>query len=273
MESDKIDSLIDDLEDTVNMIVPFQTKWKPVWGLIRDIGASFKDIRYPSQQAREDAWARFQSLVQRVKEGQANEQSQYEERARESERHKYEIMHCASMAIPRSDAIVHVVTFGISLLAKAAINKLIPGPPIDEERDILQSCSKSLAEGWALLSRYKGEMLGRDKHEAFEALRVARERLQEAWEEWKRGRQAAYEERQRNREVKRQSYEEQQRAREERATKHAAWRKRVETNIDNLEQRLEKLTAVLAHKESHLDELRDKRDSAWNDDFRERVEG
>lgn len=258
MESDKLDSLIDDLKDTVNTIVPFQTKWKPVWGLIRDIGASFKDIRYPNRQARKDAWARFQSLVQKVKECQANEQVQYEDRARKSEQHKYEILHCADMASPSSDFIVHLATGGLSLIAKAAID-LLPGPPVDDEKNELQRCSKALKKGWDLLSLYKDEMLGRDKHEAFKALQSAQQHLQERWDEWKQNRNAAYEKR--------------RGAAKERAEKHSAWMERVEANIDNLKQRLERLTSVLAHKESHLDELRDKRDSAWNDDFRDRVEG
>src|SRR5689334_10423292 len=183
MEGYKLDRFIDDLKYMVDTISPFQTKWKPVWQHIREIGVNFKDVQYPNQQAREKAWTRFQSLVKRVKEVQAEEQSQYEDRARKSEGHKNEILQCATLAIPRSDAIVHVATLGLSLVLKGAINKL-PGPPVDEERNTLQSCSQHLAEGWTLLSRYKGEMSGHDKHEAFEGLRAAQTRLDNAWEKW-----------------------------------------------------------------------------------------
>lgn len=92
-------------------------------------------------------------------------------------------------------------------------------------------------------------MLGRDKKEAFEALKQAQELLDAAWDRWKSARQDTWE------------------------ARREAWEERVQRNITNLKERLERLYGVLAHKEAHLEELQEKRDSAWSDDFRERVEG
>ena len=49
--------------------------------------------------------------------------------------------------------------------------------------------------------------------------------------------------------------------------------RKIEVNIRNLEERREKLNAVLAHKERHLDELNDKLRDARGDDFRSVVSG
>lgn len=106
-------------------------------------------------------------------------------------------------------------------------------------------------------------MLGRDKHEVFQKLQEVQDALNSAWAAWKESNQRLYE-------SKHEAYETRKQAALER---RAAFEDRVNANIGKLEDRLERLSSVLRHKEGHLDELRDKRDSAWNDDFRDRVEG
>ena len=59
----------------------------------------------------------------------------------------------------------------------------------------------------------------------------------------------------------------------ERQRKHDKWVERIEANIEKLEARRERLTEIIAHKEGHLDELHDKLNDAWNDDYRDRVSG
>lgn len=261
MEAAELDSLIDDLESALSDIVPLKTQWRPIWDLIRQIGSSFKGIRYPTPHTREQNWARFQALVQRVKEVQAEENQTRERMGSRSERYKNEILSKAACASPPSgieEAIAAVLLMPLHIVS-AAINAVLPGPPIDETKETLKACSQALAEGWQLLSEHKDDMLGRDKQVCFEALNAAKETLQYAWDRWKDAQQEAYEARCRNR--------------EEREAKRSGWRERVESNIDDLKQHLERLIGALAHKESHLDELRDKRDSAWSDSFRERVEG
>lgn len=262
MDSSEIDGLLDELETTVDSITPLQTKWKPVWDQIRAIAASFKGSRYPSRQEREEAWTRFQSLIGRVREVQAKEDRLRESMSGVSERHKYEILAKARDAIPAGNgfaeglASVFLAPIG---LAGALLNRFLPGPQVDETKEMLKACSEALSEGWALLSRHKVEMLGHDKQEAFEALTKAKESLQYAWDQWKEAQQKAYEAR--------------CQAREEREARHTVLRERVESHIEKLEQWLERLLEILTKREAHLEELREKRDSAWNDGFRERVEG
>ena len=141
----------------------------------------------------------------------------------------------------------------------AALSRLLPGAPVDERKEMLKTCSEVLCEGWGLLSRYKSEMLGGHKQEAFEALSKAKEILDNQWARWKETQQEAYEAR--------------CQIREEREAKRAVWRERTENNIGNLRQWLERFQEILANREAHLEELEEKRDTAWNDEFRERVEG
>jgi hypothetical protein len=262
MDSRELGDLLDELETTVDSVTPLQTKWKPVWDQIRAIAASFKGSRYPSRQEREEAWTRFQSLIGRVREVQTKEDELREGMAGTSERHKYEILAKARDAIPPDNgfaeglASVFLAPIG---LAGALLNRFLPGQPVDETKEALKACSEALSEGWALLSRYKGEMLGHDKQEVFAALTRAKESLQYAWDQWKEAQQKAYEAR--------------CQVREERETRRTDLRERVEGHVEKLERWLENLLEILPKREAHLEELREKRDSAWNDGFRERVEG
>lgn len=252
VDNSKLDNLLDLLERMVTNIRLCNTKWQPIWELIRNIGASFKKTYYPTLTDKQEAWDKFQSLVQRVKHAQAKEQKYREGMSDEYERHKYDILACASAAKPPSgleEAIAAIVVTFPRWVIRKAIDAVIPGPEIDEARETLDYCSKKLQEGWHLLSLHKQEMLGRDKKDAFEALKQSQELLDDAWGRWKSARQETWE------------------------SRREAWEVRVQRNIENLKERLDRLYGVLAHKEGHLEELQEKRDSARSDDFRELVEG
>jgi len=259
MDTSELNDLLDSLESKVNTASPLRTKWQPVWDLIRTIGASFKSVHYPTVESKQEAWHRFQSLVQRVKDIQAEERERREQMISASERHKDEILACASAATPPNaleEAIATIVLSPIEVPLKALVDAVLPGPEIDETRELLKYCSKKLSEGWHLLSLYKQEMLGRDKKEALDALKRAQELLDAAWSRYKSAREEARRVRQETRGAQREAREQ-----------------RIHENISNLKQRLERLYGVLEHKESHLEQLRPKRDSARTDDFRARVEG
>ena len=52
--------------------------------------------------------------------------------------------------------------------------------------------------------------------------------------------------------------------------KHRLFVERVKANIVKLEDKLVKAEAALQKQESHLDDLRDKYDTAWNDSYKDR---
>ena len=260
MDQSDLIAKIDDLEDDVDRAEPFKTKWADVWQVIKSISASFKQTRFDSPAKRVESWARFQSFVERVKEIQSDENNRRNRLKEVSSDHKDQILACASAANPPSgigDALLSVIMPVIPLM-KNTLDAVLPGPEIDETRQSLQYCSQKLKEGWRLLSDYRNEMTGRDKKEAFEALKDAQESLNDAWEKWK--------------EAKSRAHEARQQAWKAKQERHRQWEDRVRANIEKLEDRLQKLTDVLSHKESHLDDLHEKRDSARSDDFRARVE-
>ena len=260
MDSDELDGLIDELETAVEDAAPLQTKWKPVWDHIRAISAGFKGSRYSSREEREAAWTRFQSLIDRVKEIQSEENQLRESMRGVSERYRDEIIARAHTAIPPSgfeEGLAGAFLASINMLG-AAFSHLLPGTAVDERKEMLKTCSEVLREGWGLLSRHKSEMLGHHKQEAFEALSKAKEILDNQWAHWK--------------EIQQEAYEARCQIREECEVKRAAWRERTESNIENLRQWRERFRETLASREAHLEELEEKRDTAWNDEFRERVE-
>ena len=227
--------------------------WKAIWSLIKAIGANFKGSRFPTKEEHQAAWNQFQSLVASVKQTQNEERSQWNHNKQESERLKEEIIAQARAAQPPSgfaDAILAIMTGGISSILSAIMG------PFDERKRELESASNALKIGWSLLHEYKDRMIGKDKQEAFQALNSAKERLDAEWNTYKIERQRAHDNHQREREVKR-----------------SEWLSRTQDQIRNLEDRRERLSSVLSHKEAHLSSLYDQLGSARSDDFRSRVSG
>lgn len=222
------------------------TEWKSVWSQINKINTIFKEVRFPAREDREEAWKRFQKMVAKAKEAQQESHDAWDKKKHLSERHKDQILSRIRAAEPSSgiaDVILSIATGGISMALNAVLG------PFDEQKSELQRCSAALKEAGDLLHEYKDEMLGRDKHEVFQALQAARERLNAAWDTYKRNRESAY------------------------THQHADRTRRVNERIENLEERTERLSAVLAKKEAHLNDLYEKLSDARSDDFRGVVSG
>lgn len=262
-EGSEIERLLDTLESLIEEAEGRGKNWRDVWVEIKNIGRAFKDSRFPTAQDRQLAWNRFQSLVARVKARQEQAKRAVEGRIQESERHLDRILSYASSATPSSelaDVLFAVVTGGLSVVVQAGLEAILG--PFDERKLELQKCSQALKQGWAYLSQNKGDMLGKHKKEAFEALSKASDSLGAAWDTWKTGRQRAVE-----------HYRSQkQAAREARQAKREAWETRMRENISKLEDRLSRLESALERRRGNLSRLEDMRSSARSDAYRERVE-
>ncbi|MGQ0446563.1 MAG: hypothetical protein ACT4O2_15950 [Beijerinckiaceae bacterium] len=235
------------------------TQWRPIWDEIKQISGEFKNVRYPTRVARQAAWDRFQSLVQRVKQRQAADRREFDSRASASAERKEHILQAARDATPiclLTDDILGILESIVNIGVDAMTLGALPGGHTDDRLETLQYCSRRIKEGWALLEESKREMLGRDKAECFQALKDAQESLDAAWQQWK-------------------SWQSDQRQRrmEQRREKREEFEERVRSRIADLNERREHLYGVLAHKERHLDELHEKLASARSDDFRARVAG
>jgi hypothetical protein len=266
MDSKELDKLIRELEAMV-----YSNSTKSAWELIKTIGKSFKEVRYPIRSEREKAWNHFQSLVERVKEYQTQERQNRERIALQSERHKNEIIGCAEAAKPPSELakVLCAPFLLIPDLIGSIVNSILPGPEIDETKQMLEHCSEQLREGWTIFKNSKNEMLGRDKNEAFQSLKSAEELINQAWERWREIKQEAYQARQAQREAKRA---ERERRDEEYQRKQDEWRNRMQEKIERLEEVVQHKEAFIDRLESQIDDLRDKSYDARSDSFRDKVD-
>jgi hypothetical protein len=262
----ELDAQIAQLDVLVTSTSGAGGQWTFVWEEIRRIGVEFKGIRYPSREAKDTSWQRFQGIVDTVKHQQAEVHKERDAFRKRSEEHKWEILACARDAMPMNalEDMAYIFS-GMALLETVvteAVN-LLPGPSLDPWRQALEARSRRLAEGRHLLSAYKGEMLKKDKDEAFEALNRASELLERDWTAWKEAKRRDYEARQ-----------EARRARDEaRRQKQEEWQDRMRQRISNLEAQLQKLEEVEARAEANIEKLRDMEYSARGDTHRERVRG
>jgi len=232
--------------------------WKGFWDQKIITEQSFKGSKFPSKDERDFAWNEFQRLVNDVNAKQAENQKAWERKKDESARLKELILSYASSARPYdsglADLILIIVTGGAYLGAKLLFEAIMG--PLDEEKQMLKSCSELLQKGWVTLHDNKERMLGKDKGIAYQALKETEELIDKRWGAYKVQRQQAWDKYQ-----------------HENTSKHNDWKRKVESNIRTLEERREKLRNILAHKERHLDELYVKLREAWSDDYRSRVSG
>jgi len=257
----EIQALLDALETLADAAEGKRTKWRDVWSEIKNIGQVFKESRFPTAQDRQAAWHRFQSIVERIKISQEQARHEFDEKVRESERHLEQIRSYVWKATPSSEyaeTILSLVTG--AFLIKLTLDAFLG--PFDERKFELQRCSEALKEGWSYLSEHKGEMLGKDKKEAFDALSSASDSLGKEWDIWKEGRAQAVEH------YKNQKQE----AWEARQGKREAWEARMRENISKLEGRLDQLESALEHRQNNLSKLKDMRDSARSEFYREQVD-
>jgi hypothetical protein len=264
MDHQELDRGIDGLDEKVTASEGGGRNWKEVWDDIRFIGEQFKSVRYPTKAEKDEARERFQRIVQRMKVYQETERERKDQRKNEWQRkqeawtqkvklslkHKEEIINHAESGRPPNklaEALAMVILAPLDILARTVTFGHVSF--FADRREMLQFWSNRIGEAWRLLKEYKNEMLSQDKQEAFNRLNEIKAECDEAWRELKEAQQQSYE------------------------TKQQAWRERAEGNVRKLEDRHTKLYSILNHKESHLSDLEEKRDSARSDDYRARVEG
>jgi len=255
MEPSELDRRISKLNDHYHQAKSNTRGWKELWSEIKEIGANFKGVRYPSKEERNEAWERFQGIIDSVKEAQDEERGKWDKKADRSSQLKDQILRLGEQGRPPNSfesAIGELIIAPFELLAEAVVDIATLGLlriEIDKEKVALKAYSSNLHKAWNEFKARKDEMLGKDKHEVFETLREIQDELDAAWEAWKKTNDWYYE------------------------ANRSAHKGRIEASIEKLESRLENLYSILSKKESHVSDLEDKRDSAWNDDFRERVQG
>lgn len=337
MTSDQLDAKIHALDQRLGGWLTRKdgTFWKEAWTLVREIGAGFKGIHYPSREAHQAAWDRFQELVSKMK---ADSEQHRQEREKQSDRSaeiKSKVLSLARRAWPRQSGFEQIALFisGVAMMeaiATVAVEAIMCAFGQGDKRNALQKWhdelkgfSHHMKEAWAYFEREKGHLMGRDKTECFKVLQGVSEELQRAWEEWKRenerhhgDRRLQQQERDREFEQKRsrkrelirraQGLDPDDRTAAERAkglmsewkgvgfagrdhedglwadfqiALNAFWscrksgrRDRLTTALGSKEEHLQKLRGWIVRDEAKLDEFRGKRDSAWSDGYRDKMQ-
>ena len=265
MDHERLTKRIKDFENKYSNGRPNGMKWRQIWDEIKAISADFKGVRFHNRQEHQDAWERFQSAVQSVKDNQSDEREQNEKKSRRSTEHKDRILSLAGAGTPPSglaEAIFTIFTFPAQAIADIT-TALLPGGPIDRKKDELQYYSSKLEEGWNYFKEHKNEMFRNDKDDAFNSLKRAQDQLNAAWDQWKEGKAELFRKRNDERERKQEEYE----------RKKREWESRTRDNIASLEERRTKLELVLERRKDRRSDLDDKKYNARSDSFRSVVEG
>lgn len=250
---------IDRLEAMVPTGFLLDDNWdfKAIWQQIKITGAAFKGVRFPTKDEHQEAWSRFQNLVQKVKDKQNERRSKFKEKAESSEKLRDSLIRRAENALPDSglgDLILTLATGGINIILEQTLDMLLG--PFDRRKEELIQSSRALKAAWDEFSSQKGQLLRDDKNTVYHALKSTQEQLDELWAQYKEERQSTLD-----------AFFQGKRQR------HAEWRERTLANIRKNQERKSRLEGVLDHKRGHLNELHDRLADAWSDDYRSRVEG
>lgn len=88
VEYRELDELISALKNYVEFLNPHKGYWSELWTLVKQINSGFKEVRYPSREDKEKAWALFQGLIKRAKERSEQNKARIRQQEEEWERKK-----------------------------------------------------------------------------------------------------------------------------------------------------------------------------------------
>src|SRR5581483_2751561 len=129
-DGSEIQKLLNSIENLSRAVQANKGNWRDVWDEIKNTGQAFKESRFPSPAERQEAWNRFQSLIDKVKECQEQAKNEAEKRFRDAERHLDQIRSFAYKATPSSESsevILALLTGGLSVAIKAGVEAIL-GP-------------------------------------------------------------------------------------------------------------------------------------------------
>ncbi len=272
MDYTDLERLIAEIEKAVDDSNPQKGYWKHLWGVIHEARSGFRDARFPTGEEKHHARTKLDNLVEAAqarseqeKLAREDRERNWEETKRRSEAARQRLDSKLAGTRPTTDferMIASVILMPLTILENA-LRGILGLEQLDEIHEDLKGCSANMREAWATFSATKQEMLPGDRNIAYQELRKAQDRLDEAWQRWRGAKNQAHEER-------RRAWEERNRERE---AKRRDFVGRVETNIGKLEEKIAKAEDALERQERHLANLREQYDSAWSDSFKDRCSG
>ena len=196
MTSSQLDSKINSLDQRVGAW--FTTKdgafWNETWALVKGINDSFKEVRYPTVAEKQEAWQRFQKVIEKIK---AEQERQFAERQGRSGALTREIIGKGERAWPWHGGFADAMWL---VLGPGIAEKLVEGAfyvvermlgiedkrtPLQKRRDELKEKSQLIKETWEYFTHQKGNLLREDKDKCFKALQIIETELDKAWGQWK----------------------------------------------------------------------------------------
>lgn len=236
MSPSYLESLIDKLASKHKAAKAGNTDWSEVWSLIERIGEGFKSVDFPSSDANDEAWERYDSLVQKVKDEQKRQRKKDGAR---SKVHRDHILAKGREARPATGGLVDLAlvagTGGLSAIADAMED-------LQDKKELLRSLSSTLDEAFEYFSEHKDEMIPKHKEEVYEKLTEIREELEIEWDDWHEANDRAY-------------------------------RQKVRANIEKLERKLSHQREAASDTRDHLQELKERKRNAQTAEHRTRVAG
>lgn len=249
--------------DLFNMVVRLErelsdagtgkTDWKEHWASIRAVRDAFKGVRFSTREGRQETWDRFQSAVTNFK---AKQDRYFQERRSDAEASRHHLGEVRSRAnfdhVSDGMILLDILAGPSTMIAKIPMDALFGQS--DEEKERLQLYARRMKGAWSYFQSHKDDLRGPDRGAAYSALREAQERLDDMWANWKNERQRIFDESQAKRKARSEE-----------------WRARQESYIERLEGACERIERKLRNREAHIDDLRDKYESARSSEYRERV--
>ena len=191
-----------------------------------------------------------------------------------------EIIRMAEEAAPLSDLADLVGTIGFAVLTDGFSlllewERILNG--FNEKEAELKRRSEKLREAWEFFKSEKSNLFPQHKKAAYNALKKAQNRLDEAWTKHREAKKKAmdnYHAAKRERhETRRKKIEQNLEKNRQRREKDEGALKRKRQNLEKNRQRREKDEGALKRKRQHLDKLYEDLNDARSDSYRERVEG
>jgi Domain of Unknown Function (DUF349) len=195
-----LDDQIAELDQRVNGILSFTTKdrqfWKDSWTMVKEIGSSFKNVRYPTKAEKDAAWRKFQDVVDQMRSEREKFNQKRDAAAQTSDSLKKKIILMAQSAWPREtgfETLAMALTGLIvaELFANIVVNvarSLLGMDAIDsheKEKRKLMELSSQMKKAWNAFNDHKNELLPKDKADCFKILEGVQSELNKVWDEWR----------------------------------------------------------------------------------------
>lgn len=145
MDHYDLNTQIDELQQAADNARDGTVLWKDVWGSIRDIGQTFKIVRYPTREEKNAAWKRFQEIVTEVKEGQEQYRQACEREATDLREKIERFAAEVEDAIDRDDEAA-IATAGVTMSAIGNAFKQVRFPSRDDRNSAWNEYQESADE-------------------------------------------------------------------------------------------------------------------------------